>query len=131
MGYDQGLYLRWIGNSVLYSTTAAVIGVVISLAAGYALAKHTFPGKNVVSVTILAGLLIPAALLTIPMYFVFNAIGLANTPLAVIIPSCVSPFGVFLGRIYVEASVPDEILEAARMDGAGRCGSSSPSCCGC
>ncbi len=44
--------------------------------------------------------------------------GLVNTPWAVIIPSCVSPFGVFLGRIYVEASVPDELLEAARLDGA-------------
>lgn len=119
INYDQGLYLRWLGNSVLYAGTAAVLGVLVSVAAGYALAKFVFPGRNVASVMILGGLLVPAALLTIPMYFVFNNIGLVNTAWAVIIPSCVSPFGVFLGRIYVDSSVPDELLEAARMDGAG------------
>lgn len=117
--YDQGLYLRWLGNSVLYAGTAATLGVLVSVAAGYALAKFVFPGRNFASVMILGGLLVPAALLTIPMYFVFNNIGLVNTAWAVIIPSCVSPFGVFLGRIYVDSSVPDELLEAARMDGAG------------
>ena len=58
-------------------------------------------------------------MLTIPLYFVFNSLGIVNSIWAVIIPSCVSPFGVFLGRIYADASVPDELLEAARMDGAG------------
>lgn len=119
INYDQGLYLRWLGNSVLYAGTAAVLGVLVSVAAGYALAKFVFPGRSFASVMILGGLLVPAALLTIPMYFVFNNIGLVNTAWAVIIPSCVSPFGVFLGRIYVDSSVPDELLEAARMDGAG------------
>lgn len=119
MNYDQGLYLRWVGNSLLYSGTAMIIGVLISVAAGYALAKFVFPGRNVVTVVILGGLLIPAALLTIPLYFFFNSIGLVDTMWAVIIPSCVSPFGVFLGRIYADISVPTELLEAARMDGAG------------
>lgn len=118
MSYGEGHYLRWIGNSILYSTVAAVVGVLVSIAAGYALAKFTFRGKNVVTVAILGGLLIPSALLTIPLYFVFNSLGIVNTMWAVIIPACVSPFGVFLGRVYVEASVPDEILEAARVDGS-------------
>lgn len=118
MSYGEGHYLRWIGNSIFYSSVSAILGVLISVAAGYALAKFTFRGKNIVTVSILGGLLIPAALLTIPLYFVFNALGIVNTIWAVIIPSCVSPFGVFLGRIYVESSVPDELLEAARVDGA-------------
>ena len=119
MDYDQGLFLRWIGNSILYSGVASVVGVLISVAAGYGLAKFAFRGRGAVSVVILGGMLIPAALLTIPLYFVFSSVGLVNTVWAVIIPSCVSPFGVFLGRVYAEASVPDEILEAARVDGAG------------
>lgn len=118
MTYGDGNYLRWIGNSILYSTVAAVVGVLVSIAAGYALAKFNFRGKNVITVAILGGLLIPSALLTIPLYFVFNEIGLVNTMWAVIIPACVSPFGVFLGRVYVESSVPDEVLEAARVDGS-------------
>lgn len=119
MDYDQGLFLRWIGNSIVYAGVSALVGVLISVAAGYALAKFAFPGRGAVSVVILGGMLIPAALLTIPLYFVFSSTGLVNTVWAVIIPSCVSPFGVFLGRVYAEASVPDELLEAARVDGAG------------
>lgn len=116
--YDGGNYLRWIGNSLLYSGTAAVIGVLVSMAAGYALAKFDFAGKSLVMVTILGGLLLPSALLTIPLYFFFDSVGLVNNPLAVIIPSCASPFGVFLGLIFAE-TVPDEVIEAARIDGAG------------
>lgn len=118
MEYDGGNYLRWIGNSLLYSGTAAVVGVLISMAAGYALAKFDFAGKSLVRVTILGGLLLPSALLTIPLYFFFDSVGLVNNPLAVIIPSCASPFGVFLGLIFAE-TVPDEVIEAARIDGAG------------
>ena len=66
----------------------------------------------------MAGLLMPVALLTIPMYIVFMHLGINNTMLAIIIPSCVSPFGVFLGRVYAQSSVPTELIEAARIDGA-------------
>ncbi|WP_019148218.1 carbohydrate ABC transporter permease [Timonella senegalensis] len=118
MTYGEGHYLRWIGNSILYSGVAAILGTLVSVAAGYALSKFVFRGKNVVTIFILGGLLIPAALLTIPLYFVFNSLGIVNTVWAVIIPSIVSPFGVFLGRIYADSSVPDELIEAARVDGA-------------
>lgn len=59
------------------------------------------------------------ALLTIPQYSIFHALHLTNTMLAIIIPCCVSPFGFFLGRVYAQTSVPNELLEAARIDGAG------------
>lgn len=118
MGWTQDLFWRWVGNSLLYSLTAAVIGTLISVAAGYALAKFRFAGRGLAMGVILAGLLMPVALLTVPLYTVFQGLGLSNTMLAIIIPSCVSPFGVFLGRVYAESTIPTELLEAARIDGA-------------
>ena len=66
----------------------------------------------------MACMLMPSALLTIPMYSIFHTLHLTNTMLSIIIPCCVSPFGFFLGRTYAQSSVPDELLEAARIDGA-------------
>lgn len=116
---SDGLFTRWMGNSLFYSTTAAVVGTLLAAAAGYVIGKFEFRGKGFVFGVILAGVLVPNALLTIPLYFVASWVGLTNTVWAVIIPACVSPFGVYLARVYAEASVPNEILEAARMDGAG------------
>ena len=118
MGWTQGLFWRWVLNSLFYSTTAGVIGTLISVAAGYAMAKFVFPGRNVSMALIMAGLLMPVALLTIPLYVVFHNLGLTDTVWAILIPSCVSPFGVFLGRVYADSSVPTELIEAARIDGA-------------
>ena len=119
MSWTQGNFWRWVANSVFYSGAAAAIGTLVSVMAGYGLAKFRIMGKGMVTGVILAGLLLPISLLTVPLYLMFHNLGLVNTPLAVIIPSCVSPFGVFLARVYVESSVPDEMLEAARIDGAG------------
>jgi len=116
---SNGLYIRWLGNSIFYAGVASLVGTLLAAAAGYVLAKFQFRGKGLVFGTVLAGVLVPSALLTIPLYFVASWVGLTNTIWAVIIPSCVSPFGVYLARVYAEAAVPDEILEAARMDGAG------------
>ena len=98
MDWTGGLFWRWVGNSLLYSTVSAALGTLMSVAAGYGLAKFAFPGKNVTLTIIMAGLLMPVALLTIPLYIVFHSVGLVDSMWAVIIPSCVSPFGVFLGR---------------------------------
>lgn len=119
MGWTQGLFWRWVANSVLYSTAAGVIGTLFSVAAGYSLAKFRYFGKNAILVVAMSGLLLPVALLTIPLYLMFHSVGLTNTIWSIIIPSCVSPFGVFLGNVYARNSVPDEMLEAARIDGAG------------
>lgn len=116
--WTQGMFWRWVANSVLYSTVAGVLGTLLSVAAGYGLAKFRFPGRGAVQVVIMSGLLLPIALLTIPLYLVFHSLGITNTIWAIIIPSCVSPFGVFLGRVYALSSVPDEIIESARIDGA-------------
>lgn len=118
LSWTQGYFWRWVGNSLLYSTVAGVVGTLVSVAAGYSLAKFKFPGARIMEGTIMGGLLMPVALLTIPLYIVFNHMGLTNTIWSIIIPSCVSPFGVFLGRVFAEASIPTEIIEAARIDGA-------------
>ncbi|WP_406713014.1 carbohydrate ABC transporter permease [Trueperella pyogenes] len=119
IGWTQGLLWRWIGNSFIYSAAAALIGTITSVMAGYALAKFNFPLKNTALGIIMAGLLMPVALLSVPIYVLFLNLGLDNTMASIIIPCAVSPFGVFLGRVYVQASVPTELIEAARIDGAG------------
>lgn len=118
IAWTQGLFWRWVGNSVFYSLTAGVIGTLVSVMAGYSLAKFVFPGKRIALGAIMGGLLLPVALLTVPLYILFNDLGLTNTPWSIIIPSCVSPFGVFLGLVYSQSSVPTELIEAARIDGA-------------
>lgn len=119
MSWTQNLFPRWVLNSVFYSTVAAGVGTLVSVACGYAMAKFNFPGRRAMLVIIMTGLLMPIAILTVPLYLVFHSLGLVNTIWAVIIPSMVSPFGVFLGNVYADSSVPTELLEAARIDGAG------------
>ncbi|MDH5131692.1 MULTISPECIES: carbohydrate ABC transporter permease [unclassified Microbacterium] len=119
MGWTQGLFWRWVGNSLFYSLSAGIIGTLFAVMAGYAIAKFAFPGKKLAVGIIMAGLLLPVALLTVPLCIEFQALGLTNTVWAIIIPSAVSPFGVFLGMVYAQSSVPTELLEAARIDGAG------------
>ena len=119
MTWTKGMFWRWVANSLLYSTVAGVVGTLLSVMAGYAMAKFNFPGKAAAMGIIMSGLLLPIAILTIPMYVLFHNIGITNTMWAILIPSCVSPFGVFLGRVYAQTSVPTELIEAARIDGAG------------
>ncbi|MER7396413.1 carbohydrate ABC transporter permease [Streptomyces sp. NPDC000151] len=117
--YDHGIYVRWFANSLLYAGVGALAATLLSAAAGYALAKFPFPGREGIFNVILAGVLIPGTALALPLYFLFSGFGMSNTYWAVLIPSVVSPFGVYLCRIYVAAAVPDSLLEAARIDGAG------------
>lgn len=119
ISWTGGMFWRWVANSVLYSTVAGALGTLISVMAGYGMSKFRFRGSSTLQLAVLGGLLLPIALLTIPLYIVMHTLGLTDTIWAIIIPSCVSPFGVFLGRMYAATSVPDELLEAARIDGAG------------
>lgn len=118
LGWTRGNFWRWVLNSLIYSGVSALIGTIVSVMAGYATAKFNFRGKNAAIGVIMACMLMPAALLTIPQYSIFHTLHLTNTMLSIIIPCCVSPFGFFLGRTYAQSSVPDELLEAARIDGA-------------
>jgi multiple sugar transport system permease protein len=117
--YDGGIYTRWLLNSLLYAGVGAVLATLFAAAAGYVLAKYEFRGRQWLFNFVLAGVLVPATALALPMYQLFATVHLVNTYWAVLIPSLVSPFGVYLCRIYAEAAVPDTVLEAARIDGAG------------
>jgi multiple sugar transport system permease protein len=117
--YSGGIFGAWAANSLLYSCGGALASTLVSALAGYALAKYDFRGKNLIFAVLLAGVLIPGITLAIPQYFVMSSLGLTNTHLSVLLPVLISPFGIYLVRIYASASVPDETVEAARIDGAG------------
>jgi multiple sugar transport system permease protein len=116
--YDNAHYSLWVLNSFIYSTVSAFIGTLFSAMAGYALAKFVFRGRNLIFSIILGAILVPAPALVLPLYLLMSGLNLTNTYLAIILPSIVSPFGVYLSRIYAQASVPDALLDAARVDGA-------------
>ncbi|MFJ8184009.1 carbohydrate ABC transporter permease [Streptomyces sp. NPDC096105] len=117
--HDGGIFWRWMLNSVLYCGIGALLGTAFSALAGYALAKYRFPGRGLLFGVVLAAVLIPKVLFTLPLYLMFSGVGLMDNPLAVLLPSMVSPFGVYLCRVFAAQSVPDEVLEAGRIDGAG------------
>ena len=117
--HDGGVFLTWLWNTAYYATCSAVGAALIATIAGYAFAKFRFPGRTLVFAIILGSIMVPSTALAIPTYLLLSKIGLVNTPFAVILPFLVSPFGVFLMRLYAEQAVPDELLDAARVDGAG------------
>jgi multiple sugar transport system permease protein len=116
---DGGIYSRWLLNSALYAVGGAAASTLVAAMAGYALAKYAFRGRELAFNVVLAAVLVPQPLLAIPLYLLFSPIHLVNTYWGVLLPSMVSPFGVYLARIYAGASVPDELIEAGRIDGAG------------
>jgi multiple sugar transport system permease protein len=117
--YDHGIFFRWLGNTLLYVVVGAGGATVLATAAGYGLAKFRFPGRRAVFAVILGAIAIPGTALAVPTFLLFSKLGLTNTPFAIIIPSLISPFGLYLIWIYATDAVPDELLEAARIDGAG------------
>jgi multiple sugar transport system permease protein len=117
--YHDGIYLRWTINTVLYAGISAIGASLLATMAGYAFAKYQFPGGKLLFSITMGAIMIPLTALAIPTYLLFTSAGLTNTPLAVILPSLVSPFSVFLMRVYAADAVPDSLVEAARVDGAG------------
>lgn len=117
--YDGGIYVRWFLNSILYAVVGAVLATYFAAAGGYALAKYKFRGNSFIFGTILGGVLVPGTATALPLFLLFSQLGLSNTYWSVLIPSLVSPFGLFLARIYADATVSDSLMEAARLDGAG------------
>jgi multiple sugar transport system permease protein len=118
LSFDNHIYLRWIWNSILYSTLGAFGCTLISVAAGYGMAKFNFRGRGALFAVTIGCSLLPGALLALPLYLLFSKIGLVGSMWSLLIPYWVNPFCVYLGRVYADSSVPDELLEAARLDGA-------------
>jgi multiple sugar transport system permease protein len=104
-------------NSVLIAVAATALSSIINAMAGYAFAKFRFRGRDPLFRTLLAGLVIPAQVGMLPLFVMMKQLHLVNSYWAVIIPSMSSIFGIFLVRQYA-LSIPDELLDAARIDGA-------------
>ncbi|PXA68912.1 ABC transporter permease [Cryobacterium arcticum] len=119
VAYRDGVFLKWMLNSALYAGAGALLATLFAAMCGYALAKYRFPGRELLFNIVLGGVLVPATALALPLFLIFSQVSLTNTFWAVFLPSLVSPFGVYLTRIFASASVPDELIEAARLDGAG------------
>ncbi|MFF1348213.1 carbohydrate ABC transporter permease [Streptomyces sp. NPDC058322] len=117
--YDDGVFVRWLLNTLLYVVAGAGGATVLAVLGGYALAKYNFPGRKAVFAVVLGAVAIPGTALAVPTFLMFSNMGLTNTPWAVIIPSLISPFGLYLMWVFAAEAVPTELLEAARIDGSG------------
>jgi len=116
--YGGGQYGSWALNSLLYAGVGSVLSVAVSAMAGYGLAKYQFRGRDLVFYMILAGVLIPGITLAIPQYLLMSKLGFAGSYASVLLPMIVSPFGIYLCRVFATAAVPVDTIEAARLDGA-------------
>jgi multiple sugar transport system permease protein len=117
--YQDGQFWRWALNSLVYAGGGAALAAIVSALAGYGLAKYRFAGRDAIFTLILAGVLLPQIILAVPQYLLLSKVGLAGTYWSVLLPTIISPFGIYLCRIYAAASVPTDMLEAGRIDGAG------------
>ncbi|MBT1174571.1 carbohydrate ABC transporter permease [Bifidobacterium sp. LC6] len=116
--YQNGIFGRWLINTLLYVVVGAGGATLLAIMGGYALAKFRFPGRKAVFAVIIGSISVPGIALAVPQFLLFAKLGLTNTPWAMIIPSLISPFGLYLMWIFSEQAVPTELLEAARVDGA-------------
>ncbi|WP_406165418.1 carbohydrate ABC transporter permease [Streptomyces sp. NBC_00996] len=117
--YNDGVFSRWLLNTVLYVVLGAGGATLLAVLGGYALAKFTFPGKRAVFAVVIGAVAVPGTALAVPTFLMFSKMGLTDTPWAVIIPSLISPFGLYLMWVFATEAVPAELMEAARIDGAG------------
>ncbi|MEV4612732.1 carbohydrate ABC transporter permease [Kitasatospora sp. NPDC049258] len=115
----DGIYFRWYLNSLLYAGIGALLCALVCVCAGYAFHVYDFPGKEKLFGLVLVGVLVPGTALALPMYLLASQLGIVNTFWSVFLPSLVNPFGVYLARVFCAGYLPGEVLEAARMDGAG------------
>lgn len=112
-------YATWLENSAIYATLAGIGATALSGLAGYGFARFKFRGSKVMFAALISVLLVPIAAISFPLYLVYAKVGLLNSIWGMVLPSMVSPVGMYLMKTYVDAAVPRELMEAARIDGAG------------
>ncbi|MHB1615361.1 MAG: carbohydrate ABC transporter permease [Actinomycetes bacterium] len=117
-GFKQFDFVVYFRNSLIVTVVATLLTLTLSATAGYALAKYNFRGRDGLFVIILATIMIPIQVILVPIFQVVVDLHLVNSLLGLIIPPAATPTGVFLMRQYF-LSIPDELIEAARVDGAG------------
>jgi multiple sugar transport system permease protein len=118
VAFQDGRIWTWLENSVFYAGVALVLTLIVSIPAGYALAKTNFRFRRVILITTLMVMLIPNTALVLPIFLEISAVHLVGTPWAVIFPFAFFPFGVYLAYLYFSTSVSRTLLDAARIDGA-------------
>ena len=116
---EDGSFLQWMENSALYAGLGAIGATVLSSMAGYGFARFNFRGRTALFLFVMAALLIPIAAFAVPLYLVYAKVHLDSTVPGIVIPFMISPVSVYLMRVYAGGSVPAELIDAARLDGAG------------
>ncbi|MEU4896465.1 carbohydrate ABC transporter permease [Streptomyces sp. NPDC044780] len=116
--YQDGVFGRWLLNTLLYVVVGAGGATLLAVLGGYALAKFDFPGKRAVFAVVIGAVAVPTTALAVPTFLMFSKLGLTDTPWAIIVPSLISPFGLYLMWVFATEAIPAELMEAARIDGA-------------
>ena len=116
--YDNGVFWLWMRNTFIYAIVSSGGAALLATAAGYGFSKYRFRGRSFLFAVIIGSILVPSTALAIPTFLLFAKMNLTDTMWAVIIPSLINPFGLFLMRVYADDAVPDQIIEAGRVDGA-------------
>jgi multiple sugar transport system permease protein len=117
--YDDGNFVLWMRNTAIYAVIASLGSSLISALAGYTFAHYRFPGRDLLFGIVLASTFVPATVFAVPLFLMMSKSGLSNSLLAVILPALVNPFGVYLMRVYAERAISPDLIDAARVDGAG------------
>jgi ABC-type glycerol-3-phosphate transport system permease component len=117
IGWSKSGFQRFFRNSFIIAGSAVIFSLLFNSLAGYALAKHRFPGRQIIFLAFLSSIMIPDQVRAVPLFMVVTDLDWVNTWQGVIIPGINRAFGVFLMKQYIE-TIPDEMLDAARIDGA-------------
>ncbi|MFS0912205.1 carbohydrate ABC transporter permease [Microbacterium sp. 179-I 3D2 NHS] len=116
--FDRVPVIDWFGNSVVIGAIVTALTVFVNLLAGYAFARLRFGGRNAVFILALATMMIPVQAIMVAQFKLVSGLGIFGTYWGVILPGAAAAFGIFLARQFF-IGIPDEIIEAARIDGAG------------
>lgn len=119
MSFNDGALITWLGNSALYCGLAVLLTLAVGIPAAYAMGLSEFRGRKLLLGTTLIVMILPSSALVLPIFLEMNAVHLVGTSASVILPFAFFPFGVYLAYIFFATAVPKELLEAARIDGAG------------
>jgi multiple sugar transport system permease protein len=117
--YQEGIFSRWLWNTIVYSALGSAGLTIVALAAGYSIAKYQYKGRGFTMGLIIASFLVPGTLMIVPSFVLFTRLGIYDTIWAMILPGMFGSFSVYLAKVYAEGAVPSELMEAARIDGAG------------
>ena len=118
MGYQSVFFSRAVLNTLIVGLSVATLQVIFSAIAGFAFAKLNFKGRNFMVLFVVGTMMLPSQLGLIPMFLLIKNIHLYDSLLALILPAMVTAFGVFWMRQVIDAQIPNELLEAASIDGA-------------